>query len=216
MDIGQWIVIGLSVLMGVWFGAGSFYNRKRGIATYRWLQKGLQSLGKISEASWIGSSGTGARLVVSSAESPFRRIEVIFLLESREILPLWVFNRIRSKRDEMILKAGLRSTPVQEVELFRRGDRQAQSFLAQSGTRSYQEISNQNGLRLAYRGPLDSDLIGRLSGFSKKYPDAIRRISVQRKNPHLMVRVDLPPLRESSPEEFFQSMREMLKSVDGG
>ena len=102
MDLGQWIVIGLSVVMGVWFAVGSFYNRRRGIGTYRWIQSGLKRLGKISEAAWIGSSGSGARLTVGKAEAPFRRIEVVFLLESREILPLWLFNRVRNKQDEMI------------------------------------------------------------------------------------------------------------------
>ena len=38
MDLGQWIVIGLSVLMGIWFGVGSIYNRRRGVATFHWLR----------------------------------------------------------------------------------------------------------------------------------------------------------------------------------
>lgn len=211
MDLGQWIAIGLSALMGLWFGVGTFYNRRRGIATYRWLQSGLQTLGKISEASWIGTSASGARLVVGGAESPFRRVEVIFLLESREILPLWLFNRIRKKQDEMILKAALRSVPVQEIEVYRQGDRQAQSLLAQSADRNYQPESLVEGFQMIRRLRDDSNLADGITGFLAKYPRAIRRISFQRKTPHLMLRVDLPPLRDEAAESFFGSMQEMLK-----
>jgi hypothetical protein len=211
MDLGQWIVIGLSVVMGVWFGVGSYYNRRRGIATYRWIQSGLKRLGKISEAAWIGSSGSGARLTVGKAEAPFRRIEIVFLLESREILPLWLFNRARNKQDEMILKAGLRSAPAETIELSRGGDRQFQAMIAGSEGRSFEQIPTQRGFLLAHRGRENPELVERLNAFLGQYPQAIRRISIQRQKPHLMIRVDLPDLLNSSAEEFFEGLQEVLK-----
>lgn len=211
MDLGQWIVIGLSALFGVWFGVGTFFNRRRGIETYRWLQGGLKSLGKISEAAWIGSAGSGARLVVGNADSPFRRIEVIFLLESREILPLWLFNRFRNKKDEMILKSSLRNPPVQEIELFRERDRQAVSELGKPGNQTYEFNQTRQGFRLASRGREDAQILERLNTFLDKYPNAIRRVSIQRKSPQLMVRVDLPQLRQITGEAFFESLRQALK-----
>ena len=211
MDLGQWIVIGLSALFGVWFGVGTFLNRRRGIETYRWLQGGLKSLGKISEAAWIGSAGSGARLVVGNADSPFRRIEVIFLLESREILPLWLFNRFRNKKDEMILKASLRNPPLQEVELFRESDRQAASGLGKPENQTVEFTQTRQGFRLARRGREDAQILEQLNAFIEEYPDAVRSMSIQRKSPQLMVRVDLPPLRQSTGEAFFESLRQALK-----
>lgn len=211
MDLGQWIVIGLSILMGVWFGVGSYYNRRRGIATYRWIQGGLKRLGKISEAAWIGSAGSGARLVVGSAEVPFRRIEVVFLLESREILPLWLFNRVRNKQDEMILKAGLRSAPAEQIELSRGEDRQVRAMIAGSGSQSFEQLPAQKGFLLAYRGRQNPELVERLTAFLDRFPHAIRRVSIQRQKPHLMIRADLPALRDGSAEEFFKALQEMLK-----
>ena len=211
MDLGQWIVIGLSVVMGVWFAVGSFYNRRRGIGTYRWIQSGLKRLGKISEAAWIGSSGSGARLTVGKAEAPFRRIEVVFLLESREILPLWLFNRVRNKQDEMIIKAGLRSSPGEQIELSREGDRQARAMIREAEGRSFKQIPTQRGFLLAHRGRENSELAGRVNAFLGRYPQAIRRVSIQRQKPHLMIRVDLPGLLNGSAEEFFEGLHEVLK-----
>ena len=127
METGQMVIIVISILMGVWYVVGASINRKRGVATYQWLQAELEQIGKITEAKWIGSSGSGARLLIGSASKPYRRVEVIFLLESREIMPLWIFNRIRGKQDEMVLKANLRKVPLQEIEVARAGNRKIKS-----------------------------------------------------------------------------------------
>ena len=130
MNTGQWIAISLSALFGAWYAVGAIINRRRGVAIYRWLRTGLEQVGKISEAKWIGSSGSGARLVVDKGKKPFRRVEVVFLLESREIMPIWLFNRLRKKQDEMILKATLTQVPDQEVESGPSGDRKLKGLLS--------------------------------------------------------------------------------------
>jgi hypothetical protein len=142
VDIGQQIVIGISVFLVVWYIALSSVNRRRGIATYQWLQDGLSRLGKISESRWIGSASSGARLAIAEAQPPFRKIEVIFLLESREILPLWIFNHLRGKRDELIIKASLSGRPTQEIEA------------ATNGARGFEKvISGEDGRMTALRHP---------------------------------------------------------------
>ena len=210
MDIGQWIVIGLSALMGVWFGIASFYNRRRGIATYRWITQGLKHIGKISEQAWIGSSGTGARLVVAKADAPFHRIETIFLLESREIMPLWLFNRVRHKQDEMILKAGLRSAPVEEIEVAPGSDRGFRALLAEGQKRPFEQAPGPDGFIIAHRGRETGDGYEKISAFLSRYPSAVRRISIQRKTPHLVLRVNLPTLTRESPEDFFDALGDLV------
>jgi hypothetical protein len=210
MNVGQWIVIGLSVVMGVWFGVGAFYNRRRGVATYRWLQEGLKGFGKISDAAWIGSSGSGARMVVGQADAPFRRIEVVFLLESREIMPLWIFNRFRDKQDEVILKAGLRTRPSEEIEVAQQKDRQSRYMITSEQKNPFEITQNPKGLLIGVRGLKDEDILEKLNGFLEKYGMAIKRISLQRKNPHLMVQANLPPLKSGSSVDFFQDLKEWL------
>lgn len=206
MDLGQWIVIGLSVLMGIWFGVGSFYNRRRGVATFHWLRDGLSSQGKVSEAAWIGSSGSGARLVVGKANTPFRRIELIFLLESREILPLWLFNRIRQKFDEMILKSDLRSTPSQEIEVARSSDRASGALLDEMQSAKREQVEAPEGFVITIRGLTTGDTVERIKSLLTRYGRTIKRVSLQRKTPHLMVHVELPRLREEDAGQFFQAL----------
>lgn len=64
---------------------------------------------------------------------------------------------------------------------------------------------------MAHRGREDPERVERLNAFLDRFPDAIRRVSIQRQKPHLMMRVDLPALRDGSAEEFFEALQELLK-----
>jgi hypothetical protein len=211
MNVGQWIVILLSALMGGWYLIGAIINRKRGMATFSWMRAGLEKLGKLSEARWIGSSGSGARLVVGQAASPFQRVEVVFLLESREILPLWIFNHVRGKRDEMIIKANLRSAPSQELEAALSGARDFRSIIASQQKKPFELLPAPQGFALARRGPQDDQGLARLNDFLGHYTGAVWRISLQRKAPHLILRANLPSLQEKPAEVFFEEVRQLVK-----
>lgn len=210
MNLGQQIVIIISVFLVLWYLVFATINRRRGIAMYYWLREGLQKLGEIDEASWIGSSGSGARLVVSKAQKPFQRIEMIYLLESREILPLWVFNRLRGKRDEIILKATLRNTPVLEVEVARTGDRQFRDLIDKEQKKPYTSMPSREPFVVAQRGRPDEAEMQRLGDFLERYKTNLFRISLQRTSPHLILRSYLPDPKAESAEDFFVALRSWL------
>ncbi len=211
MDTGQWIAIGLSVLLGAWYLIGAIINRRRGIATYHWLHAGLTRLGEVGEAKWIGSAGTGARLVAGQANKPFRRIEVIFLLESREIMPLWLFNRLRKKQDEMIFKATLRRPPSLEIEAAPAGNRRLKELLAPAEGKqaAFKEVSAPSGFTMLTRGRTAND--GQLTATQRlleRYPRAIIQLSLRQQIPHLLLRLNIPPLREAG-EAFWEDLAQL-------
>ncbi len=210
MDLGQSIIIGLSVFMGLWYIVGATINRRRGVATFRWLREGMETTGKVTEARWIGSSGSGARLTVGKADRPFQRIEVVFLLDSREILPLWLVNLLRNKRDEMILKANLRSLPSGEIEVGRTGSKDVKVLKAGSDSAPYQQVTTTAGFEVLSRGKADETQLGQLQSFIEKYSASVKRISLQRQMPHLIVRADLPRMREEAAETFFKDLNAWL------
>jgi hypothetical protein len=212
VDTGQWIAIGLSVLFGVWYVVGAIINRRRGVATFHWLRAGLERLGKISEAKWIGSSGSGARLVISSAQKPFRRIEVIFLLESREIMPIWLFNRLRNKQDEMILKANLKQVPFQEIESAPSGNRKLKGLLSDPGNKlnPFNVAPAPEGFDIIRRGKQDDERLTALSKFLQKYRASVFQLSLRRQSPHLILRAKIPSLRENPAEALFTDLSALL------
>lgn len=216
MDIGQWIVIILSAVLGVWYFIGAIINRRRGMQVFNWLRPGMESTGKLSEARWIGSSGSGARLVVTQAQAPFRRLEAIFLLESREILPLWLFNHLRGKRDEIIIKASLRSAPTQELEAARKGEREFQKVVSSDLKKPFELTQSLPGYDIARRGKQNNPGFEQFTAFLQANHPAVWRVSVQRQAPHVIVRANIPDLQKLPAEEFFGSISELVSgSADG-
>ncbi len=216
MDIGQWIVIILSAVFGVWYFIGAVVNRRRGMEVFNWLRAGMESTGKLSEARWIGSSGSGARLVVAQAQAPFQRLEAIFLLESREILPLWIFNHLRGKRDEIIIKAGLRSAPAQEFEAARTGNRDFQKVVSSDLKKPYELSQSLPGYNIAFRGKQNNPGLEQFTTFLQVNHPGVWRVSVLRKAPHLIIRANLPDLQRRPAEEFFGTISNLVSgSADG-
>lgn len=214
MDIGQWIAIILSGLFGAWYVVGAIINRRRGVAMYRWLRAGLEQAGKISEAKWIGSSGSGARLVVDPGKKPFRRIEVVFLLESREIMPIWLFNRIRKKQDEMILKATLTPVPIQEAEAGPRGNRKLKGLLSAPANKlnPFNVVPAPEGFDIIRRGGQGEERLDALREFLTKYRDSVFQLSLRKAMPHLILRVYLPALQNNPAENFFADLNTLLST----
>lgn len=211
MNLGQWVVILVSVFLAVWYFIGAIINRRFGMSVFEWLRPGLEKMGKLSEARWIGSSGSGARLAVAQPGAPFQRVEVVYLMESREIMPLWLFNRLRGKRDEMIIRANLRSVPGQEIEAARHGSREFRNMISDPGTKSYELLPDHAGFELAYRGKKDIHTSERVEEFLEKYHEAILRISLQRQAPHLILRTNIPPLRSAPSDVFFDDIRQIFE-----
>ncbi|RMF38906.1 MAG: hypothetical protein D6759_00330, partial [Chloroflexi bacterium] len=202
----QRIIIAIAILMALWYVGGTWYNRRRGIRTLTWLREGLQRLGGRLEMAWIGSAASGARAVVSKANPPFRQLEAIFLLESREILPLWVINRLRGRRDELIIKAQLRSPRRGEIEVVPAGSRLERS-LRRDEQAPWEWEEGPYGLRIARRG-LQGKALGQAVGaFLQDYGAALYRLSWRRSKPHLLLHLRLSGLIERPASDLFNALR---------
>ena len=97
MDAGQWLIIGVCIVLGLWFVAGSITNVRKVRTISKALQTAGPKYGTVSAYRRLGNSG--AQFIVEKAEAPFRQIEIVFLLEPRENLLLWLFERIRGRRE---------------------------------------------------------------------------------------------------------------------
>jgi hypothetical protein len=108
-----------------WFALGTHVNVRKGHRFLEWLQGGLPIIGEKTTLRWLGSSVV--HLQIEKAHEPFRRAEVLIVLEPRDVPPLWLLSRLRGRRDLLIVRTELRSIPTRQVEIL---DRQAWSTLA--------------------------------------------------------------------------------------
>jgi len=210
MDAGQWIVIILSVFIGVWYITGFYYNRRKSKSVAEWLYNGLITFGDVKVSRLKATSAWGAQFHVNCREGPFRQLDISFLLEARENLPLWIYNRIQGKRDEIVLKATLSRLPSQELEAAFEADRQFKKLMDGEQNRPYEWMAVPPGFILAYHGRKDLDSIARLRDLIKKYDRGIWRVSIQKKDPNLLVRADLATLRVEPAEKFLGEIRDIV------
>lgn len=214
MNIGQWIVIGLCAILLVWYLAASQFNRRRGLATYRWLRRGMEQVGDRLEAQWLGSSSTGAKLVISKAEKPYRKMEAMYLLETREILPYWILTYLRGRRDELVIKANLRQAPKTEVRIERTDQRKNNGQLPEDQRGVYQELSAPPGFSIMQNGAVDPEMELSLRAFLEESGEALETMRLQPKIPHLEIKLQIKSLLTKAPDSFFTKLSEYLQPPD--
>jgi len=107
--IGPAIVIGLLIVVMLWFTFGTQRNIRRGNHLLAWLQGALPRIGKRTTLRWLGSSAV--ELTIAQPNEPFRRATVVIVLEPRDVGLLWAFARSRGRRDFVIIRADLQRPP---------------------------------------------------------------------------------------------------------
>jgi len=206
MDPGVIAVIGLCVFLALWYGGGYLYNRRRGQRLFRWLEIGLDVLGGERESGWIGSPASGARINVIHAAPPFRRLEITLLLENREILPLWLLDHLRGKRDWLIIKSTLRSPRRGEVEIVPAKGRAAQDLRREQG-QPWTRQEGPYGLTIAGRGSGAQQLVAGLRPWLETYGAHLSRFSWRKHDPHVQLQMKVAGLLSMSGETFLEHLQ---------
>jgi hypothetical protein len=201
----QRILLVLALVMLLWYVIGLWYSRRKGIRTLNWLHEGVQALGGQVHADWFGSAASGARVVVIKADPPFRQLEITYLLESRELLPVWLMNLLRGKRDELTLKAHLRSPRQGAIEVAPSRNRLEQ-LLRQNGRTSWHWQEGPHGLHIAYRGGQGKTLSAAVLPFLQSYGPYLNRFSLERKQPQLLLQLRLAGLTDRQSADFFKDL----------
>jgi hypothetical protein len=208
MDIGQWTVIVLSALFLAWFLVGTATNRKRGDQILSWVQGGTTPLGRMSEARRI--RGSAVQLTIKEAAAPFRQVDLIVALEPRENPPLWLYNHILGKRDELVIQAKLRSPAQQELEINKVGVGTKADTRASDASHLNTIQSSAGNYTLESSKGIDPAMLDCLETFLEKYSSAVKHFSLNRSAPHVQVHLLLSPLLDIDPELFFKDLQNLL------
>jgi hypothetical protein len=209
MNQGTMAVIAVSALLAAWYAAGHVYNRGRGLRFRRWLEAGLSALEGEREAGWIGSPASGARINVRRAKRPFRRLQVTLLLENREIPLLWLLDRLRGRRDRIILRGTLRSPRRGEVRVTSDGSAGAEAGLA-DGLTTWQ--GGRHGLSVTYRGPKGQPMADALEPWLDTYGPYVRRLHWRQEDPHINLQLKTTGLLETKAETLFTDLSSALRA----
>ncbi len=203
------IVLVAGYLLGTWL------NRRRSKTLGLWLQSGLSVLGGQTRWKWIGTMTSGAQVAITGADKPLRQAEILYLLLTRELLPLWGIELLRGKRDLLVLRAELRTQPAQEFEVVPlRGSLRA-ALDRNPGPDPWQWQEMPAGLGLATHGTPDPRAAGALRAFLETYGPAIQRFSLRGRSPHAILFARLNGLERTPSTAFLANVRDVLAACVG-
>jgi hypothetical protein len=205
-----WIFGGILVIYALSSLVGAAYNGWRARRMARWLRVGLSITGKPSQVRWLNPLRTAGQIVVHETRSPFRKVDAAFALEPLHNLPGWVLRRIKGKRDEVIVRADLRSTPGQEIEAGRSANQILLAFLHKERDKAFNQVNQPAGYTIGWRGAEDAHRLRRLQQLLENHPYAVERISLRREITHLALRLDAVGLFRASSESLFDALRKWL------
>lgn len=202
-------IIALSFLLVFWYFVGSQMNRRRAKTLIRWLHNALQPFGGEASIRWIGRSAF--RIAVEGSASPFSALYLTVILEPREALLIWLYQRFRGQRDLLVVRGELRQPPKSELEVFQkrgrigaeamRGVREAGWPVEQAGA----------GLLMAYGGRGSEELARELLALLKDFGLTIWRVAVRRD--YLLISLPLTRLPGLGEQGVFGLFQELSRRV---
>ena len=200
------VVAVLAVLVVAWFAGGTIWNVRRGKALMRWMQGGLPLVGERTTMRWLGT--TAVELVIRKALPPFQQVAVVVFLEPRDSPWMWALGRRAGRRDTLILRAQLRSTPRADIEALDRSSWSGRDALRslRSGDWSVREPASATELTVYYKTPGALARADALVSQASRAGLTVRRLCVRRTEPHLQLHLAPPPPPVSA-AEFFQAIR---------
>lgn len=204
LDTGEWFIIGICGFLVIWYFAASIYNRNRGLTIFRWLRKGMGSLGDDIKSEWLGSSATGVRMSIVHPQSPFYQIEATYLLETREILPYWIYTHLRGRRDGMTILANLRKSPALEIDHVSELPTLSHNP-STFNKKNTEEANASNANDTTIPGEkTELDQVETFIQLLQQNPQLIRAFSLKKKKPHIKLSVGIEISNRIPAETFFK------------
>ena len=223
-------------LVMAWFAIGIIYNLRHGEAVLRWMQGGLPKIGERTSLRWLGTSV--AELVIEHARAPFRRVETLIVLAPRDVPWMWLWARLRGRRDILVFRCQLASPPKVALELADPASwtgRMALNDLAREGWElsPYARVDPAqvpgparplplatSGQQLALMAPFG--LLGRAQEALPPYAAALERLSpcywrlgIRRDPGSLEIHIPLPDPHAADAAELFEALRDLARAGAG-
>jgi hypothetical protein len=209
MSLTTAVFILVAIFVVGWFAFGTHVNVRKGNDALRWLQEGLPLVGEKTTLRWLGSSVVELR--IQQAKAPFHHAELLFVLEPRDVAPLWGLARLRGRRDLFIFRGELRSHPRLELEAF---DPACWSLHGRS-----RQAREQNWSEVPVPGPISAFAPRRQAEAaqflqSASLPDSpLVRLSVRQTEPNLEVQWRLAQIRKHAARDVLEALRRLSEQL---
>jgi hypothetical protein len=208
------LVIAVALVMGA-FGGGVIWNIRRGNASLRWMQDGLPLIGEKTTMRWLGSSVV--ELNINKAKPPFKRFSLVIVLQPRDVPWLWLWSFARNRRDMVILRGSLTTSPRLEYDVLSPDSWTGRSALAQALKAQWgtQAIGDLTFAAPKASLPVSSQTAIQMLESARKVDATVWRLSARREHPQIELHVPLPRPVTADARQFFDAFRQLARQMMG-
>lgn len=212
--VPPWLLLLVAVVMG-WFAFGIIFNLRRGSAVLRWMQAGLPLIGERTTLRWMGSSAV--ELVIAKAKPPFRRCELVLVMEPRDVPWFWLWTHAHGRRDLLIFRAQLNNSPRLEWDTVDPKTWTGRMALSQASVSQWGNQALEGYRFLAPKAslPVSIEDAPVLLESSRLVQPVLWKLSLRREYPQLELHFPLPDPKAADAHEFFQALRTLGQRATG-
>jgi hypothetical protein len=207
-------VAGLLLLGGyiVWFLVGGEYNRRRAGRLAQWIYRGLTPLLGKASIRWLTAHAFD--MFVEDAHRPFSALKITGLLESRDMVAVWLYNRMTYRPDLVVLRANLQRTPACGFEAFRTRTILAGDACQAAKQEGWVRQETAHGLELWHAGGKAGVLCRQLVDVARGLEQDVIRLAVHGQEPHLVLAISAARFERQDPQRLFACFRQMAQIAE--
>jgi hypothetical protein len=163
---------------------------------------------------WLGSSVV--ELNIAKAKPPFRKFNLVLVLQPRDVPWLWLFSLLRNRRDMVILRGNLTSAPRLEYDVLAPNSWTGRPALAQAKGAQWDTQPMDELQFAAPKASLPVSIQGAvgLLEAARKVAPTVWRFSVRREYPQIELHVPMPAPRGDA-RQFFEAVRQLARQTMG-
>lgn len=109
MEVEQIVVLAVAGVFFVWYFAGLWLNRRRSAQLLRAIRQAIGSVGSGAIVRWHGRSAF--EVAVAEPAAPLAGFRLLCLLEPRDFPLALAWNRLRGRRDQVLIHAQFTRPP---------------------------------------------------------------------------------------------------------
>lgn len=206
---GPLLVLGFGVLFVVWYVAGNELMRRRARRLATWCREATRPMGGTLAIRWLTNGCF--QLEIRSPRPPFRSGTLTGLVESLDVVTVWLWNRWRGRRDMVQLQVVLDGRPIWGLELYRPRSLLAGDARHRAREERWQEQPLDDFRLASAGGAAPQELARRLLAALSGERENVVRLALRRQGAHLTLALNVPDADRLAPAAFYQLARDLAQ-----
>jgi hypothetical protein len=209
LDLSTLLIVLAALFAGgllAWFFVGMNANLTRGNLALRWLKSGLPVVADKTTLRRLGSSVI--QLGLNGPRAPFKQVDILVILEPRDVAVRWLLAKRNRRSDTLILRAHLRRLPRGQFDILDASTWNGKDALAHHTPPEWAQ-STLDAFLIASADAAGVALATQTLPIVKRMGSRLLRVSLRRTLPHVEIHLGAPWTGDISSEDVLNAFKEV-------